>query len=59
MVKETTTKTLSTRPRLLLSKLPQPELDSELKLSELYQLDLQRAFEKEELKIKIVVLGYW
>ena len=57
MVKETTTKTLSTRPRLLLSKLPQPELDSELKLSELYQLDLQRAFEKEELKIKIVVLG--
>ena len=57
MVKETTTKTLSTRPRLLLSKLPQPELDSELKLSELYQLDLQRAFEKEELKMKIVVLG--
>ena len=59
MVKKTTAKTLSTRPRLLLSKLLQPELDSELKQPELYQQDLQKAFEKEESKIKIVILGYW
>ena len=57
MVKDTTAPTLSARPRLLLSKLLRPELDSELKLPELYRLGLQRAFETEESRIIFVILG--
>lgn len=57
MVMETTATTLQARQRQLLSKLLRPELDSELKLPELYRLGLQRAFETEESRIIFVILG--